>query len=248
MPSASAKAIRQQKRAQLPKNQERALTKELVTIDRLEAELAIRRQHAAVMRNEMNGKQAAESTNLSRNVTRNITKAQASGAAGEASPTAARPTGQHGQPQNDSAASAGRTRNTSQRLSRARKTIGQAENGGTQNATQTSKTTQRSVIPGSQTGAHTATKAKQPQQRKQPQSHTQTYSKAYSELLQMLSLDEPPEDPAARKLFQEQLAQKVKRIMKSQKQRQTRRKKSKYFDRLRKQEERNQRIMSNRDK
>jgi hypothetical protein len=245
MPSASAKAIRQQKRAQLPKNQERALTKELVAIDKLEAELAIRRQHAAAMRNEMNGKQAAESTNLSRNVTRNITKAQASGAAGEASPTAARPTGQHGQPQNDSADSAGRTRNTSQRLSRARKTIGQAENGGTQNATQTSETTQRSVP---QTEAHTATKAKQPQQRKQPQNHTQTYSKAYSELLQMLSLDEPPEDPTARKLFQEQLSQKVKRIMKSQKQRQTRRKKSKYFDRLRKQEERNHRIMSNRDK
>ena len=66
MPSASAKAIRQQKRAQLPKNQERALTKELVAIDKLEAELAIRRQHAAAMRNEMNGKQAAESTNLSR--------------------------------------------------------------------------------------------------------------------------------------------------------------------------------------
>jgi hypothetical protein len=71
------------------------------------------------------------------------------------------------------------------------------------------------------------------QQRATKQTLQQTTTKAMNELLQLLELQDPPIEPAARKLFEAQVLAKVKRILKSQKQRQTRRTKSKYYKRNR---------------
>ena len=48
-------------------------------------------------------------------------------------------------------------------------------------------------------------------------------SKALTELLSLIQLEEPPTEPTARKLFEEQVQTKIKRILKSQRQRAARR-------------------------
>lgn len=58
---------------------------------------------------------------------------------------------------------------------------------------------------------------------------TTLYTKAYKELLMMLGLQQPPIEPTARKLFDTELMNKVKRIMKSQKERERRRAKAKAY-------------------
>jgi len=58
---------------------------------------------------------------------------------------------------------------------------------------------------------------------------TKLYTKAYNELMQTLELDQPPMEPTARKLFDAQILTKVKRIMKSQKERERRRAKAKTY-------------------
>lgn len=141
-----------------------------------------------------------------------------------------------GSPRKDST-QAGQNRKASPRPRRTRtprqQVIGRSQQAGTRarqtrNDTRTDpihyRGTQHTDRPGS---GHTHYEYLQPGQ--QHIAPTRLYTKAYNELMQTLELDQPPMEPTARKLFDAQILTKVKRIMKSQKERERRRAKSKLY-------------------
>ena len=233
MPSATAKAKRKQQRAQLQQNAQRVqssartdqqwIEEGMTEIQRLAEQLEHKRQIMA---------QAQQMVQTQHGFTDTTQTAQA--AQGMAQATSHSPTGATGTPQNDSKR-AGPTRKAT-RKPRTNKTQGISQN---DSGTTAGRARQAAHQP-----KHTSRSAgrQQQQQQQQPltsrpynrsstvrQPESKTYTKAMTELLQVLDLEKPPVEPAANKLFIDQVLTKVKRIFKSQKQRETRRMKSRYY-------------------
>ena len=246
MPSANAKAKRKQQRAQAQKSAQRGarnqcaaagtdqqwIDNEIVAVRELEMQLERKRGLIAQAQQELDLRQqhaqvssvrtARSTSQNARNTSQDaIGGAQARTKTSRRSDRSSRSSGRH---QKDS--TAGQTMNAPDLRGT---TQGKCQND-SQEVGQTTKAAQNQK---QQQREDTGTQQQQQQSYAYRRTHAEipssVYTKAMEELLTILGMEQPPVEPTARKLFEAEVLNKVKRIFKSQKQREIRRKKSRYY-------------------
>ena len=252
MPSANAKAKRKQQRAQAQKSAQRGardqcaaagtdqqwIDNEIVAVRELEMQLERKRGLIAQAQQELDLRQQhaqVSSVRTARSTSQNArnTSQDAIGGAQARTKTSrgsARSTRGSGRHQKDS--TAGQTMNAPDLRGT---TQGKCQND-SHRAGQTTEAAQQRRQQREDTGTqqhqqqpYSTAAASQQHQRTHADISTRVYTKAMEELLDALGMEQPPVEPTARKLFEAEVLTKAKRIFKTQKQRETRRRKSRYY-------------------